>query len=329
MAKKDKLMEEDYEIDMAPTSSEAINKLPGNITCGAEALSDYLNIPCELIQEYSGKAGRDFSSWPEEKFRDLVESVKKVGVIEAVTVRVSPKNPGVYEMLSGEHRWKASKAADLETIPAHVLRNCNDDLARSIFFLTNVLRRELRISDRVIGWHEYLVLSRYNKDADMIQKMIDEGILSEDFKTSEVGERQIYRYASLYKLPNEYLLKLDEGTLPMSAAMHLAKLSDEQLQTLIPFIGEIKSESPAAALRALANGELHGKKWNTEEIKRILAPKDKPVKVFPLAAKKATKVLKDRIHPEYYGQTDSIVSEALDLFFKKHPEMENKKKKSK
>jgi len=75
-----------------------------------------------------------------EEIAELAASIHETGVLQPIMVR--RKGDGVYELISGERRWRASKAAGLETIRA-VIRNCSDQEALLIAVVENLQREDL------------------------------------------------------------------------------------------------------------------------------------------------------------------------------------------
>lgn len=71
---------------------------------------------------------------------ELTASIKESGVLQPVMVR--RKGDGIYELISGERRWRASKEAGLETIQA-VIRNCSDQEALLLALVENLQREDL------------------------------------------------------------------------------------------------------------------------------------------------------------------------------------------
>src|SRR4029079_10021995 len=56
-------------------------------------------------------------SYDEERLQDLAHSIREHGVLQPILVRpVGSK----YELIAGERRWRASRQAQRENIPAHV-----------------------------------------------------------------------------------------------------------------------------------------------------------------------------------------------------------------
>ena len=157
--KVDDPIEEFEDLEFNPESAAA--KLPVDITGGITPMSDFMEIPVDRLIPYTQKKSSDFNEWPQERFELLVTSVKEKGILEAITVRPYIDSDNMFEILAGEHRWKAAREAGLTTIPAHVVRNCDDELAETIFSLTNVLRRENSFRDKVNGWWHYAQSIRY------------------------------------------------------------------------------------------------------------------------------------------------------------------------
>lgn len=71
---------------------------------------------------------------------ELTASIKESGVLQPVMVR--RKGDGIYELISGERRWRASKEAGLQTIQA-VIRNCSDQEALLLALVENLQREDL------------------------------------------------------------------------------------------------------------------------------------------------------------------------------------------
>ncbi len=75
-----------------------------------------------------------------EELAELVASIRESGVLQPILVR--RKGDGIYELISGERRWRASKEAGLETIQA-VVRNCSDQESMVLALVENLQREDL------------------------------------------------------------------------------------------------------------------------------------------------------------------------------------------
>ena len=71
---------------------------------------------------------------------ELTASIKESGVLQPIMVR--RKGDGIYELIAGERRWRASREAGLKTIQA-VVRNCSDQEALLVAMVENLQREDL------------------------------------------------------------------------------------------------------------------------------------------------------------------------------------------
>ncbi|MBX3330431.1 MAG: ParB/RepB/Spo0J family partition protein [Nitrospira sp.] len=79
-------------------------------------------------------------TFSQEELAELAASIKESGVLQPIMVR--RKGDGIYELIAGERRWRASKEAGLETIPV-VIRNCSDQEALLLALVENIQREDL------------------------------------------------------------------------------------------------------------------------------------------------------------------------------------------
>ena len=89
----------------------------------------------------------------EDAMAELVHSVREVGLLQPVVVR--PVTDGGYELVMGERRWRASREAGLETIPAIVRETGDDDLLRDAL-LENLHRAELNALEEAAAYQQLL-----------------------------------------------------------------------------------------------------------------------------------------------------------------------------
>src|SRR5579862_2016500 len=76
---------------------------------------------------------------------ELAESIQANGVIQPITVR--PGKDGRYVLITGERRWRASKLAKKETVPA-ILRPVSDQQAAEMTVVENLQRQDLNCMDQ-------------------------------------------------------------------------------------------------------------------------------------------------------------------------------------
>ncbi len=91
---------------------------------------------------------------------ELSLSIREHGVLQPILVR--PRGDNEYQLIAGERRWRASKAAGLATIPA-LVEDIDDDTALEISIIENLQREDLSPLDeaamftRMVRDHGYSV----------------------------------------------------------------------------------------------------------------------------------------------------------------------------
>ncbi len=75
----------------------------------------------------------------EDALRELADSIRARGVVQPIVVR---RRGTGYQLVAGERRWRASKLAGLERVPA-VVRDMDDGEAMEIALVENIQRRDL------------------------------------------------------------------------------------------------------------------------------------------------------------------------------------------
>lgn len=92
----------------------------------------------------------------EDDMAELVHSVREIGVLQPIVVRTSTEKGGEpYELVMGERRWRAVKAAGLSTIPAIVRDTTDDDLLRDAL-LENLHRSQLNPLEEAAAYQQLL-----------------------------------------------------------------------------------------------------------------------------------------------------------------------------
>lgn len=81
----------------------------------------------------------------DEKIEELSVSIKKRGVLQPILVRKTDQ--GLYQIIAGERRWRASIIAGLKTIPA-IVKNYTDAEALAIALIENLQREDLNIMEQ-------------------------------------------------------------------------------------------------------------------------------------------------------------------------------------
>jgi ParB family chromosome partitioning protein len=145
----------------------------------------------------------------EDALRELSASIREHGVLQPILVR--PLGNNRYQLIAGERRWRATKLAGLETIPA-LVEEIDDDTALEISIIENLQREDLSpldeasMYDRMIREHGYSV----RKLAQKLGK--DKGYLENRLRLADAPD-EVRQLVSVRKdtLSHAYeLLKVDD-----------------------------------------------------------------------------------------------------------------------
>lgn len=136
---------------------------------------------------------RDFKDHPfkvldDEKMDDLVESIRRNGVLSPVIVR--PTEEDTYEMVSGHRRMHACKLVGLTMIPA-IVREMTDDEAVVYMVDSNIQREELLPSEKAFAFKMKMdALRRQGSRQSLTSRQNGEklscDVLGEDVEVSEL-----------------------------------------------------------------------------------------------------------------------------------------------
>jgi ParB family transcriptional regulator, chromosome partitioning protein len=130
-----------------------------------------------------------------EALRELSASIKEHGVLQPILVR--PLGDNRYQLVAGERRWRASREAGLETVPA-LVEELDDDTSLEIAIIENLQREDLSpleeatMYDRMIREHGYSI----RRLADKLGK--DKGYLENRLRLADAPE-EIRELVSLRK----------------------------------------------------------------------------------------------------------------------------------
>lgn len=149
----------------------------------------------------------------EEELRPLGESLRSGGQWELITVRPHATEPGKYELVNGERRWRAAQLAGVKHLEARV-EDFTDAQAMDMMLATGGQDEPLSAMALAHGYAERLALEG-----------ITQGELA---KKLGVGKDEIGRHLALLDLPAELQTAVDEGRLPMITAYVVAMVPGEK-----------------------------------------------------------------------------------------------------
>ena len=198
----------------------------------AEAkLSKIRDIPIAEIDEFPD---HPFKVLLDEDMEQLVESIKRNGVMTPATVRL--KEDGRYELISGHRRKKACEIAGLETLKCEVKELTRDE-AIIVMVESNLQRSTILPSEKAFAYKMRLEAMKRQAGRPPKENSSPVGThLRSDAELAEkVGEsrNQIQRYIRLTELVPEILQMVDERQIAFRPAVEISYLSDEQQYSLL------------------------------------------------------------------------------------------------
>lgn len=173
----------------------------------------FAELPVEAIRPNPRQPRTVFD---EDAMAELVHSITEIGVLQPVVVRAIPTaertDDGVtHELIMGERRWRASRAAGKDTVPAIVKATSDDALLRDAL-LENLHRSQLNPLEEAAAY----------------QQLLDDFGGTQDELASKIGRSrpQISNTLRLLKLPPVVQRRVAAGVLSAGHARALLGLPD-------------------------------------------------------------------------------------------------------
>lgn len=101
------------------------------------------------VSKIEAKCDQPRTYFDEEALQALADSIKLHGIIQPITVRAMPT--GYYQIIAGERRWRASRLAGLEEIPARIIE-VDDRKAAELALVENLQREDLNPVEEAQGY---------------------------------------------------------------------------------------------------------------------------------------------------------------------------------
>ena len=192
----------------------------------------------------------------EEALAELVHSIREFGLMQPIVVRGVSGQPGRYQLVMGERRWRAAKQAGLATIPAIVRETADDSMLRDAL-LENIHRAQLNPLEEAAAY----------------QQLLDEFEVTHDELAARIGRSRplITNMIRLLRLPIAVQRRVAAGVLSAGHARALLALEggpelQEELATRIVAEGlSVRATEEAVTLA------------NREDPSTPAAPRRKPI----------------------------------------------------
>lgn len=278
-------------------------------------LSKIRDIPISEIDEFPD---HPFKVLMDEDMEQLVESIKRNGVMTPATVRL--KEDGRYELISGHRRKKACELAGLETLKCEVKELTRDE-AIIVMVESNLQRSVILPSEKAFAYKMRLEAMKRQAGRPTKENYSPVGNNSE-FATSsdelaeKVGEskNQIFRYIRLTELVPEILQMVDERQIAFRPAVEISYLTEEQQYTLLEAM-EYNDATPSLAQAIKMKKFNQDGKLTSEVIQSIMEEEKPNQKENPAFRDERITKLIPKTVPR--GQETDFVVKALE-FYNRH-----------
>ena len=186
------------------------------------------------------------TEFDDEALEELAASIRANGIISPITLRkISDDN---YQIIAGERRYRASKLAGLDKIPAYI-RDVDDGQVMEMALIENIQREDLNAIEIALSYNSLVATLNITQEA-----------LAE-----RVGKKRatITNYLRLLKLPAEIQMGLKDKKIDMGHARAL--VSVENPEAMLNIYAQVLAEG--ASVR------------RTEELVRLAAIGDNDTKI--------------------------------------------------
>jgi len=146
----------------------------------------------------------------EKEILELAESIKENGIIQPIVVS---EKDGVFEIVAGERRYRASKLAGLTKLPVIVKRATKKEiLVMSI--IENVQRSDLNCVEEALAYFQ----------------LMNEFELTQEEVAKKIGKERstIANFLRILKLPKDVIVQLQKEQLTFGHAKILVGISDDE-----------------------------------------------------------------------------------------------------
>lgn len=163
------------------------------------------------VDKIVANKGQPRKIFKEKDLLELSESIKENGVIQPLLVH---EKDGVFEIIAGERRYRASKLAGLSKVPVIVKRTTKKEvLVMSI--IENVQRSDLNCVEEALAYFQ----------------LMNEFELTQEEVAKKIGKERstIANFLRILKLPKDVIISLQKELLTFGHAKVLVSLNDDEL----------------------------------------------------------------------------------------------------
>jgi len=182
--------------------------IPTSLTVGSVAVAEQNEVPISSIAPNPRQPRTVFD---EDALNELIASIKEIGILQPPVVRKISE--GRYELIMGERRLRAAKAAGLTSIPVIIRQTPDNELLREAL-IENIHRSQLNPLEEAAAY----------------AGLLDDFGCTHDELASKLGRSRplISNMLRLLNLPASVQRKVAAGVISAGHARALLGLSDEK-----------------------------------------------------------------------------------------------------
>ena len=124
--------------------------IPTSLTVAGQEVATQDEVDIDLISPNPRQPRKHFD---EEALNELIASIKEIGILQPPVVRQTTS--GRYELIMGERRYRAAKAAGLKKIPVIIRQTSDNELLREAL-IENIHRSQLNAIEEAAAYSQLL-----------------------------------------------------------------------------------------------------------------------------------------------------------------------------
>lgn len=175
---------------------------------GSPAPAGVRIVPIESLKPNPDQPRKIFTP---EILEELSASIRDKGVLQPILVRSEPGEDGVWQIIAGERRWRASQMARLTQVPV-VVREMDDVEVFEVAIIENVQRADLNPLEEADAYRQ--LMNRFGRTQDAVAGIVGK------------SRSHVANTLRLLQLPDEVLDYVRDGRMSAGHARALINTVD-------------------------------------------------------------------------------------------------------
>jgi ParB family chromosome partitioning protein len=211
------------------------------VAAGAPVPAGVQRVPIESLKANPDQPRKTFR---QEDLEELTASIRDKGVLQPILVRGQPGEEGVWQIIAGERRWRASQAARLTEVPV-IVTEMDDVEVFEVAIVENVQRADLNPLEEAEAYR--VLMERFGRTQDAVAGVVGK------------SRSHVANTMRLLQLPERVLFYVREGKLSAGHARALINTPDPAELADIAFVNGLSVRETEALARKAVEGPKPGK----------------------------------------------------------------------